>query len=268
MNKYTLTKHIFNKKLGQHFLIDKNIIDVIIKSLNIKNNDALIEIGAGLGALTIPIAQYVNNITAIEIDQTLINKLLNNHELKNKLTIIKQNVLAVNFNKIADHKKQKLRIFGNLPYNISIPIIFHLFKYIDNIHDMIFMLQKEVVNRLISTPNNKTYGKLTVMTKYHCKIIPILTVSPTAFIPIPKVYSELIHLIPHTTNIYPTCNIRLLHKITTLAFNKRRKIITNSLKKIFNKQDFVNLDINLTNRPENISIKQYCQLTNLYEQKI
>ena len=153
-------------------------------------------------------------------------------------------------------------MFGNLPYNISTPLMFHLFSYTDAIADMHFMLQKEVVNRLVAGPNSKAYGRLSVMAQYYCQIIPVLEVPPTAFTPPPKVDSAVVRLVPYTTLPHPVKEIRLLSRITTEAFNQRRKTIRNSLGNVFSLEALESLGIDPALRAENISVAQYCQLAN------
>ncbi len=138
--------------------------------------------------------------------------------------------------------------------------MFHLFTYTNAIADMNFMLQKEVVNRLVAGPNTKAYGRLSVMAQYHCQIISILAVPPSAFTPAPKVDSAVVRLIPHQRNYYPICDIDLLSRITTQGFNQRRKTIRNSLSDLFSEQDFEQLGIDSNHRAENISVENYCKL--------
>ncbi|WMY97143.1 MAG: 16S rRNA (adenine(1518)-N(6)/adenine(1519)-N(6))-dimethyltransferase RsmA [Arsenophonus sp.] len=262
MNKKIYQGHFPRKRFGQFFLTDPFIVKNIIKSFNPKNNQEIIEIGPGLGSLTLPLIKHVKHITVIELDRNLAFRLMMHPELKNKLTILQNDAMKIDFSIFSQSKGKKIRILGNLPYNISIPLIFHLFNYINTITDMYFMLQKEVVNRLVTKKNMKTYGHLSIMTQYFCKIENILKVSPSSFTPIPKVESGIVRLIPHKKKHYPICNVKILSFITKLAFNQRRKIIRNSLQKIFTIQDFKKLNINPENRAENISIKKYCELAN------
>ncbi|WMY94798.1 MAG: 16S rRNA (adenine(1518)-N(6)/adenine(1519)-N(6))-dimethyltransferase RsmA [Arsenophonus sp.] len=262
-NPRTYKGHFLRKRFGQIFLTDPYIINNIIKIFNPKDNQEIIEIGPGLGVLTLPLMKYVKHMTVIELDRNLAFRLMIHPKLKNKLTILQNDAMKINFSAFSQSKGKKIRILGNLPYNISIPLIFHLFTYISTITDMCFMLQKEVINRLITKKNMKTYGHLTVMTQYYCQIEHMLTVPPSSFIPIPKVESGIVRLIPHKKNHYPICDVKKLNTITKLAFNQRRKIISNSLKEIFTIEDFKKLNINPNSRAENISIKKYCQLANL-----
>lgn len=137
--------------------------------------------------------------------------------------------MTVDFGELAKQAGQPLRVFGNLPYNISTPLMFHLFTFTNSISDMNFMLQKEVVNRLVAGPGSKAFGRLSVMAQYYCNVVPVLEVPPTAFTPAPKVDSAIVRLIPHRENPYPVKDIKFLSRITTQAFNQRRKTIRNSL---------------------------------------
>ncbi|GAB7215931.1 hypothetical protein OS42_25420 [Dickeya oryzae] len=168
--------------------------------------------------------------------------------------------MTVDFAALSQQAGQPLRVFGNLPYNISTPLMFHLFSYTQAIHDMHFMLQKEVVNRLVAGPNSKAYGRLSVMAQYYCQVIPVLEVPPTAFKPAPKVDSAVVRLVPHTTSPYPAVDTRILSRITTEAFNQRRKTLRNSLGNLFTPEQLTALEVNPNTRAENVTIAQYCRL--------
>lgn len=264
MNNRMHQGHFARKRFGQNFLHDDHVIENIIAAIQPKKEQALVEIGPGLAALTMPISQYVDHLTVIEIDRDLAARLQQNPFLKDKLTVIEQDAMTVDFNELSQQKKQPLRVFGNLPYNISTPLMFHLFQYTNAISDMHFMLQKEVVNRLVAGPNSKAYGRLSVMAQYYCQIIPVLEVPPYAFKPAPKVDSAVVKLIPHKNLPYQVKDIRILSRITTEAFNQRRKTIRNSLGNLFSPETFNELNINLDSRAENLSVQQYCELANAY----
>lgn len=260
MNKRIHQGHFARKRFGQNFLTDPFIIDSMVTAFNPKPNQAIVEIGPGLGALTLPISDQIENMTVIELDRDLAARLAAHPALRAKLTIIQNDAMTIDFGAIAKEKGQPLRVFGNLPYNISTPLMFHLFTYTTAIADMNFMLQKEVVNRLVAGPNTKAYGRLSVMAQYYCQIIPILAVPPSAFTPAPKVDSAVVRLIPHQRNPYAICDVKLLSRITTQAFNQRRKTIRNSLSDLFSVQDFEQLSIDPNCRAENISVENYCKL--------
>lgn len=264
MNNRMHQGHFARKRFGQNFLNDENVIENIVAAIQPKKDQALVEIGPGLAALTLPVSQYVDHLTVIEIDRDLATRLLENPFLKDKLNVIQQDAMTVDFTALANQMNQPLRVFGNLPYNISTPLMFHLFQFTHAINDMHFMLQKEVVNRLVAAPNSKAYGRLSVMAQYYCQIIPVLEVPPYAFKPAPKVDSAVVKLIPHKSLPHPVNDVRALSRITTEAFNQRRKTIRNSLSNIFSAESLTNLGIDLDARAENLSVQQYCQLANAY----
>ncbi|VAY02173.1 Ribosomal RNA small subunit methyltransferase A [Arsenophonus endosymbiont of Aleurodicus dispersus] len=260
MNKLIHQGHFPRKRFGQNFLTDQFIIDNIVTAFNPKPDQAIVEIGPGLGALTLPVSEHIENMTIIELDHDLTVRLAAHPALSAKLTIIPNDAMTIDFGEIMKEKGQSLRVFGNLPYNISTPLMFHLFTYINVIVDMNFLLQKEVVNRLIARPNTKAYGRLSVMAQYYCQIMPILAVPASAFTPAPKVDSAVVKLISHQRNPYLICDVKLLSRITTQAFNQRRKKIRNSLIDLFTLQDFAQLGIDPNCRAENISVENYCNL--------
>lgn len=264
MNNRMHQGHFARKRFGQNFLNDENVIENIVAAIQPKKDQALVEIGPGLAALTLPVSQYVDHLTVIEIDRDLATRLLENPFLKDKVNVIQQDAMTVDFTALANQMNQPLRVFGNLPYNISTPLMFHLFQFTHAICDMHFMLQKEVVNRLVAAPNSKAYGRLSVMAQYYCQIIPVLEVPPYAFKPAPKVDSAVVKLIPHKSLPHPVNDVRALSRITTEAFNQRRKTIRNSLSNIFSAESLTNLGIDLDARAENLSVQQYCQLANAY----
>lgn len=257
--------HFARKRFGQNFLHDDYIIESIVAAIQPKSDQALVEIGPGLAALTVPVSKYVDHLTVIEIDRDLASRLIDNPLLKNKLTVIEQDALTFNFNELNQQLGKPLRVFGNLPYNISTPLMFHLFEYANIIDDMHFMLQKEVVTRLVAAPNSKDYGRLSVMAQYYCQIIPVLEVPPTAFKPAPKVNSAVVKLIPYKQKPYLVDDVKILSRMTTEAFNQRRKTIRNSLSNMFTTDQLIELDIDPNLRAENLSVQQYCKLANAWK---
>ncbi|OCG37755.1 MULTISPECIES: 16S rRNA (adenine(1518)-N(6)/adenine(1519)-N(6))-dimethyltransferase RsmA [unclassified Gilliamella] len=262
MNNRVHQGHFARKRFGQNFLHDDYIIESIVSAIQPKKDQALVEIGPGLAALTIPISKHIDHLTAIEIDRDLANRLIENPFLNNKLTVIEQDALTFDFNQLADQLGKPLRVFGNLPYNISTPLMFHLFEHTNIITDMHFMLQKEVVTRLVASPNSKHYGRLSVMAQYYCQIIPVLEVPPTSFKPAPKVDSAVVKLIPYKEKPYLVNDIKILSRVTTEAFNQRRKTIRNSLSNLFTVEQLTELNIDPNLRAENLTVQQYCQLAN------
>lgn len=250
------------KHLGQHFLIDKNIINKIIDYFNDKTKKSpkdsiIIEIGPGLGALTHHLVNYFNHIFCIEIDKRAVNILSDTYSSE-QLTIINQDVLKVDFNNLFDN--YNYNIIGNLPYNISTPLLFHLLKNLSKINFMFFMLQEEVIDRIIAKPNCKKYGRLSVMLQSICKLNKVMSIAPQCFDPPPKVNSAMIAITPDDKyNIYK--NYNLLEKIVALSFNHRRKTIYNNLKNLLSQQELINLNIDPKARAENLTVLDYVNLT-------
>lgn len=257
--------HFARKRFGQNFLHDEFIIESIVAAIQPREGQALVEIGPGLAALTIPVSKQVDHLTVIEIDRDLAHRLLENPILNNKISVIEQDALTFDFNQLSEQLGKPLRVFGNLPYNISTPLMFHLFQYADIIDDMHFMLQKEVVTRLVAGPNCKDYGRLSVMAQYYCQIIPVLEVPPTSFKPAPKVDSAVVKLVPYKNKPYLVNDIKTLSRVTTEAFNQRRKTIRNSLSNMFTDEQLTELDINPNLRAENLTVEQYCLLANAWK---
>lgn len=262
MNRYIYKGHIVHKNLGQYFLINKMVIANIVKAIHPLYDDLLVEIGPGLGSLTLPIGNFVNKLFAIELDKDLVLYLLKNKFIFSNLIIFEQNVMSFNFCYFSLISKKNMRIFGNLPYNISVPLIFYLIKYIDHTQDMYFMMQKEVINKLISLPGSKDYCRLTVIVQYYYKIIFLFDISCKSFFPNPKVNSSFVKFIPRHHDIYKVNNIRLFNLIVKSAFMYRRKMLRNSLSNFFSFKDIIKLGIDPNLRAENISVSDFCKLSN------
>ncbi len=267
MNSKTHLGHTARKRFGQNFLSDDNVIQGIVSAIYPQKEQFLVEIGPGLGALTEPVAEQVERLTVLELDRDLAKRLRHHPFLNQKLTVIETDAMQFNFRDLYEQenlaeKGQKLRVFGNLPYNISTPLMFHLFDFCDVIQDMHFMLQKEVVKRLAAAPNSKAYGRLTVMTQYFCQVYPVLDVPPTAFKPAPKVDSAVVRLIPHTTLPYPAKDLKILNQVCTQAFNQRRKTLRNALSFYFTEAQLQALDIDPNARAETLSVADFVRLAN------
>ncbi len=248
------------KRFGQHFLHDHGVIHKLIKYIHPQENQQIIEIGPGMGALTIPLLEQISQLEVIEIDRDVIQHL---QQLGgDKLTI--HNVDALKFN-LADLLKnnQQIRVVGNLPYNISTPLIFHLLKYQEYIEDMHFMLQKEVVDRIIAQAGSKTYGRLSVMVQYYCETEYLFYVGPEAFKPPPKVDSAVIRLQPWQEKPYLANDVEVLSKVVAQAFSMRRKTLRNTLKKLFSKKQIESVGIDPSARAETLSVKNFVDLSNL-----
>jgi len=267
MNGKTHLGHTARKRFGQNFLHDHYIIDSIVSAIAPQPDDNIVEIGPGLGALTEPVAAKVNCLNVVELDRDLAERLSKHETLADKLNITQADAMQFDFGQLAKGDKQ-LRVFGNLPYNISTPLMFHLFEYADKISDMHFMLQKEVVNRLCAGPDCKAYGRLSVMAQYYCKVIPVLEVPPTAFIPAPKVESAVVRLEPYDTPPFVAKSMKILNQVCSMAFNQRRKTIRNSWRDLLSVEQLQSIGIDTIKRAENISVEEYVKVANyVYEQQ-
>jgi len=256
-------QHQPRKRFGQNFLQSENVIQNIINAINPEINDNLIEIGPGLGALTKEILPFVHKLNVIEIDRDLAQKLKIIFLADNKLIIHNEDALHFDFLKLIENKNTtKLRIFGNLPYNITTPLIFHVLKFIKQIQDVHFMVQNEMAERLSAKPDTKAYGRLTVMVQYFCAVEKLFIVPPEAFTPKPKVHSAIVRLTPHQHLSTPVKDMALLQELVAKSFLTRRKTIFNNLKKILTKEDFIKLAIDPNLRAENISVDNYVKITN------
>lgn len=258
--------HVARKRFGQNFLHDKQIIDGIVSAINPKDGENLIEIGPGLGALTEPVCENVSQLTVVELDRDLAKRLRSHPFIQDKLTIIEADALNHDFSELFDGER-KLRVFGNLPYNISTPLMFHLFSHINVISDMHFMLQKEVVNRLAAGVGDKNYGRLSIMAQYYCQVMPVLHVSPGAFNPPPKVDSAVVRLIPHAKLPVTVADKQVLDQVVSAAFNQRRKTIRNSLKNYMDEAQLEALGLNPTARAENLSLSDFALIANAVVQR-
>jgi len=248
--------HQPRKRFGQNFLIDDQIVDRIVATISPKKNDNIVEIGPGMGALTFPLLEHLDHLSVIEIDRDLISLLeLNKQE---KLTIYEADALKFDYGQISNN----LRIVGNLPYNISSPLLFHLLSSKNQIIDMTFMLQKEVADRIIARHGNKAYGRLSVMMQTFFEVELMFTVPKESFNPKPKIESSIIYL---KTRINPlTENTELLEKIVRVSFSQRRKTLKNCLKSVLSQEQ---TEIDLSQRAEMLSIENFITLMKDYEKQ-
>ena len=257
-------KHFPRKRFGQNFLHDPLIIQRIIDSINPQYEDHIIEIGPGMGALTRPLLEKVSHLDVIEIDRDLASGLKEKlGKNQNKITIHQQDAMKTDFSNFGF---LKLRVIGNLPYNISTPLLFHLLKFSNLIHDMIFMLQKEVVDRICAESGSKQYGRLSVMLQCYCSVQRLFTVKPGSFIPPPKVDSAIVKLTPYKEPKYELINPESFSTIVRDAFSQRRKTIRNALKNYLSDEDFQVLKIAPEIRAEKLEIENFVSIANLYDQ--
>jgi len=251
--------HKPRKRFGQNFLHDQNVIQNIIYAVAPQDDQILVEIGPGQGAITRLLLEHCKQLHVIEIDRDLVQHLKSQFPASEKLLIHNIDVLDFDFNTLA--KDQRLRLIGNLPYNISTPLLFHIFNSTDRIDDMHFMLQKEVVDRMAAEPGSKRYGRLSIMTQYHCAVEPLFNVAPGSFNPPPKVQSSIVRLIPHTQKPVTVSDYKLFAQIVNQAFSLRRKTLRNALKTIINEQGLIDCDVDPTKRPETISLKAFARIS-------
>lgn len=253
--------HKARKRFGQNFLHDDNIIHNIVRHIQPQPADVMVEIGPGQGALTRPLLDAVDHLHAIELDRDLI-ALLERQITPRRLTLHNADVLKFDFTALSPTKHHDLRVVGNLPYNISTPIMFHLIEQLQVVKDMHFMLQKEMVNRLTASPNSKHWGRLSVMVQYHCHTEFLFMVPPQAFVPAPKVDSAIIRLTPRKNITQPAQDYPLFSRLVNQAFTQRRKAIRNSIKGFLSTEAIAATGIDPDLRPDALSVEQYVILAN------
>ena len=257
--------HRARKRFGQNFLQDEHIISRIVDAIKPDEGQVLIEIGPGLGAITAPLLARSGKLTVVEIDRDLASGLRARYSTHEGFTLIESDVLKVDFSTLCQGQRC-LRILGNLPYNISTPLLFHLLQYRDLISDMVFMLQLEVVERLAAGPGNPDYGRLSIMMQYHCRVEKLFRVPPHAFNPQPKVESAIVRLTPWATLPCPVNNYALFEQLVRQAFSQRRKTIRNTLKHWLDNTALDKLPVDLSLRPENLSLADYARIADILDQ--
>ncbi|MET4578395.1 16S rRNA (adenine(1518)-N(6)/adenine(1519)-N(6))-dimethyltransferase RsmA [Ottowia thiooxydans] len=247
-------KHIPRKRFGQHFLTDSAIIDAIVRAIDPKPAQPMVEIGPGLAALTQPLAERLGRLTVIELDRDLAVK-LRTHPM---LDVIESDVLKVNFSQVADSLgSAKIRVAGNLPYNISSPILFHLMPFAERIEDQHFMLQKEVIDRMVAQPSTSDYGRLSVMLQWRYAMENVLHVPPEAFDPPPRVDSAVVRMLPRTD--FAPLNADHLSELVQVAFSQRRKILRHTLGRWLTEHGFSG-EFDEQRRAEEVSVQEYLKL--------
>lgn len=259
MSKTALPYHQARKRFGQNFLQDHGVIREIVASIYPKPNDRLVEIGPGQGALTADVLERAGALDVVELDRDLIPTLLLRFGLNPNFRIHEANALKFDFASLKTDERQ-LRIIGNLPYNISTPLIFHLLSFESQIEDMHFMLQKEVVLRLAAQPGDKLYGRLGIMAQYYCQVDYLFTVGPEAFHPAPKVDSAIVRMTPHKTLPHPCQDLATLEMVVRDAFGQRRKTIRNTLKQHVSVEELEQLGIDPSARPEVLHLADFVRI--------
>ena len=256
--------HVARKRFGQNFLVAPGIIRKIVEAIAPRAGDTLVEIGPGLGAITGPLLECIDHLHVVEIDRDLIARLANGFA-PGRLTIHEGDALEFDFARLQG--EGPLRIVGNLPYNISSPLLFHLVQYAPQVHDMHFMLQKEVVDRMVAAPGSKDFGRLSVMLQYRYHMERLFVVPPGAFSPAPKVDSAIVRMIPIE---FPTVGTdstvardpALFARVVKAAFSQRRKMLRNTLREFIGEADLAALGITPTARAEDIAVADYVRLAN------
>ena len=281
-------KHIARKRFGQHFLTDKLIIQGIVDAIAPAPGQAMVEIGPGLGALTQPLVERLGHLTVIELDRDLARQLRSHPQL----TVVESDVLRVDFRQLAGQTEaasvgangrsagppqarpapsggsephavgsvgaHKLRVVGNLPYNISTPILFHLLDAVDVIEDQHFMLQKEVIDRMVAAPSTSDYGRLSVMLQWRYAMENVLYVPPQSFEPPPRVDSAIVRMVPHAQPV--ALDVKLLSELVRVAFSQRRKLLRHTLGKWLEQKEFSG-DFDVKRRAEEVPVAEYLALT-------
>jgi 16S rRNA (adenine1518-N6/adenine1519-N6)-dimethyltransferase len=258
-----MREHVARKRFGQNFLIDAQVIGGIVAAVAPQRDDLVVEIGPGLGALTEPLLQKLDHLHVVEIDRDIVARLRQCFSA-DSLSIHEGDALAFDFGELAPAGR-KLRVVGNLPYNISTPLLFHLARFADRVYDMYFMLQKEVVERMVAEPDSADYGRLSVMLQYRFVMDRLLDVPPESFDPAPKVDSAVVRLIPRNPEDLTVRDEARFAALVAAAFSQRRKMLRNTLKGIVNDALFARLAIAPTARAETLSVSDYIRLTNAVE---
>lgn len=249
------------KSLGQHVLSDRHYIDSIVRAVNPKPDELLVEIGPGQGAITFPLLRRHGRLTVIEFDRDLIAPLTAAAEGVGALTILNRDVLSVDFAELAG--AGRIRLVGNLPYNISSPILFHALDHAAAIADMHFMLQKEVVDRMAAGPGSKVYGRLSVMLQAYCEVTSLFVVPPGAFRPPPKVDSAVVRLVPHAPQDIGIADRRRFADVVRAAFGQRCKTLRNALGGVCDAAQFEAAGVRPDARAEQLEVADFVRLANV-----
>jgi len=260
--------HQARKRFGQNFLHDPRVINNIVKSIRPREGDNMVEIGPGMGAITEHLLDGTHgHLHVVELDRDLIPGLKVKFFNHPGFEVHEADALKYDFRELMTDERP-LRIVGNLPYNISTPLIFHLLSYHDRVQDMHFMLQKEVVQRLAAQAGDKHYGRLGIMAQYYCDVQHLFDVGPGAFKPAPKVDSAIVRLVPHTTLPYPAKDVKTLRDVVRSAFAMRRKTLRNNLKQIMDVELLSDMGIDPAIRPERLELKDFVRIADkVYEMK-
>ena len=253
--------HIARKRFGQHFLVDRQVIADIVDLVAVQRSDLVVEIGPGLGALTDPLLRRLDHLQVVELDRDIVIRLQQQYSPA-RVTVHAGDALVFDFGRLAAEAGGKLRIVGNLPYNISTPLLFHLAAFGDCVRDLHFMLQKEVVERMVAVPGSRDFGRLSVMLQYRFVMERLLDVPPEAFAPPPKVHSAVVRLIPRPAGELSAHDEAQFAALVSLAFAQRRKMLRNSLRSLVDDLRLAELGVSPTCRAEELSVDDYVRLAN------
>lgn len=258
-------KHQARKRFGQNFLVDQQVISRIVSTIDPQPDDLLVEIGPGQAALTQPLLETGRELHLVEIDRDLAEQLRKRLLLYPNGHLHIADALSLDFAELSAGRP--FRLIGNLPYNISTPLLFHVLQWQSQIIDMHFMLQKELVDRMCSSPGSKAWGRLAIMCQYHCEVIRMFDVPPTAFLPSPKVQSSVVRLVPHAKPPVEIADMKQFRQLVTQVFNHRRKTLRNCLKGWLEADQIETLGIDPGVRPEMLDLAAFAALSRLLEQK-
>jgi len=252
-------KHIPRKRFGQNFLTDQQVLHDIIRAIDPQPDDVMVEIGPGLAAMTSLLLQSLKQLHVVELDRDLVTRLQKTFDPK-KLIVHSADALQFDFTSIPVTPGKKLRVVGNLPYNISSPLLFHLADIAPQVEDQHFMLQKEVVERMVAEPGSKAYGRLSVMLQWRYHMELMFIVPPTAFDPPPRVESAIVRMIPIAQPL--ACDQGKLEQVVMKAFSQRRKVLRNCVAGMFTENDLIDAGVNPQARPETVPLEQFVALAN------
>lgn len=253
--------HVARKRFGQNFLVDDGVINAIVNTIGPRTDDLMVEIGPGLGALTTPVVEWIAHLHVVELDRDLVARLT--RKFGERVTVHAGDALDFDFASLVSAERRgeaPLRVIGNLPYNISSPLLFHLMRFAPVVRDQHFMLQDEVVERMVAPAGSSAYSRLSVMLQYRYWMDKVLDVPPEAFNPPPKVNSAIVRMIPRPVADLPEVDLTVFEAVVAQAFSQRRKMLRNTLHSYRDRVDFDALGFDLTRRAEDVSVDEYVKL--------